>query len=89
MRQILFKIPFLDVPIYGYGAMVLAGVVAALWILGRAARNRGWMPGVAPDNAIWIVLAGLLGGRTPAKRGDPNPPLTVPSIARQVTPSHQ
>lgn len=63
MLRELFRIPGLNLPIYGYGVMVLCGVLAGLWVLRRGARSRGLDENAAVDAAIWMVLAGLVGAR--------------------------
>ena len=62
MRQELFRI--FGIPVYGYGTLVLIGVLTGLWLLSRNARRRGWNPQVAQDCAVYLVIGGLLGGRT-------------------------
>ncbi len=70
MRPELFRVPFTDflvpggIPIHGFGTLVLAGVLVGLWVLRRGARRAGLDPEFAVDTAIWMVLAGLVGGRT-------------------------
>ncbi len=64
MRQTLFEIPlFGGIPIYGYGTMVLVGVLAGLWLLGRNAKRHGLDPKGIQDLAVFVVFSGLLGGR--------------------------
>ena len=63
MRQELFRIPGLDVPVHGFGAMVLLGVLSGLWVLGRSARRQGLPPQTVVDSAVLMVLGGLVGAR--------------------------
>ncbi|MFQ5655557.1 MAG: prolipoprotein diacylglyceryl transferase, partial [Planctomycetota bacterium] len=63
MRRVLFEIPGLHWPIFGYGTMVLVGFLAGTWLLRRGARARGWDSQRTGDLAIWMVLFGLAGAR--------------------------
>ena len=61
----LFRIPtpFGDFPVFGYGAMVLLGVLSGLWILRRGARRRDLDPDSLSDLTVVLVLFGIIGGR--------------------------
>ncbi len=61
----LFRIPtpFGDFPVFGYGAMVLLGVLAALFILRAGAKRRQLNPDSLTDLAVLLVLFGVVGGR--------------------------
>lgn len=61
----LFRIPtpFGDFPVFGYGAMVLLGVLIGTFLLKRGARRRGLNEERVADLPISLVLFGLLGGR--------------------------
>ncbi len=67
LREI-FRIPLpftgIELPIYGYGMMVLIGFLAATWVFQRGARRYGWDPARISDLSMWMVLIGLAGGRT-------------------------
>lgn len=63
MHQVLFTLPFVDVPVYGFGAMLfVAAVVCTWWLTARAAR--AGMPATrTQDMVIAIFVAGLVGAR--------------------------
>lgn len=46
-----------------YGLMIAAGVVAAVWLVGRRMRERGIHPDHAAMLAMWVVPGGLVGAR--------------------------
>lgn len=52
-----------SVPLFGYGATVLAGVLSALWLTKRRAIKAGFDPEIVIDLALWLVVGGVLGGR--------------------------
>lgn len=49
--------------IHSYGVLILAALLAAIWIGRREARRKGFPPEVLGDLALPVVLAGFLGGR--------------------------
>ena len=55
--------PFGDFPVFGYGAMVLLGVLSALFILRAGARRRQLDPDSLTDLTVLLVLFGVIGGR--------------------------
>lgn len=61
----LFRIPtpFGDFPVFGYGAMVLLGVLSGLWLLRAGARRKDLDPDSLSDLTVMLVLFGILGGR--------------------------
>lgn len=61
-----FRIPIFpaSVPLFGYGATVLVGVLTALWLAKRRAEKSGIDPELVMDLALWIVVGGVVGGRT-------------------------
>ena len=63
MARELFRIPFLGLPIYGYGLMVLIGFLAGYIFVLRAVRQEGIAPERVQDLPVWMVLSGLLGAR--------------------------
>ncbi len=63
MNSELFTIPFINVPIQGYGLMVLLGVISALTLIRRGARARGWDAEGPTDIAVWSIICGVAGGR--------------------------
>lgn len=48
---------------HAYALCIIAGVFAAIWIGDRRYRNFGGASGVVSDLAIWVVPAGVIGGR--------------------------
>lgn len=66
MWPIIFEIPivFLDkqIPIHGYGLMIVIGFLLAANLASREARRRG-LPDVVTDVGLAMLLSGLLGGR--------------------------
>lgn len=63
MRQILFHLPLLNIPIYGYGLMLFFAFLACVWLAKRLCRREGYDPDFVPDMAIWLFVSGILGGR--------------------------
>ncbi|HVV99699.1 MAG TPA: prolipoprotein diacylglyceryl transferase [Planctomycetaceae bacterium] len=61
----IYKVPqFLpSVPVYGYGAMLLAGFFTGGMLAARRARSLGLSPDVIWDLAMWIFIPGILGAR--------------------------
>lgn len=52
-----------QIPVFGYGAMLVAGVAGSGWIASKRAPLAGADPKFAWDMAVWIVLAGVVGSR--------------------------
>jgi phosphatidylglycerol:prolipoprotein diacylglycerol transferase len=63
MQQILLRIPGLNLPIFGFGAMLFVAFFACTWLAGRRARKEGIAPELIQDIAIWLFVSGLLGAR--------------------------
>ncbi len=53
-----------SIPVYGYGMMLFIGFLASASLAARRLRKEGADGEIAWDAAMWIFLAGLLGGRT-------------------------
>ena len=51
------------VPVFGYGAMLVAGVLACGWTAARRAPLASADPTFAREIAVWIVLSGVVGAR--------------------------
>ncbi|MSR32714.1 MAG: PDZ domain-containing protein [Gemmataceae bacterium] len=64
MMQVLFRIPFFDIPVYGFGMMLFLAFVLCTWLAGKRAAERGIPPGKIQDLSIWVFLGGLIGART-------------------------
>lgn len=70
MRQILFHIPLSslwdrlpDIPIYGYGMMLFLAFLFCSWLAARLGMRYGMRPALFSDMALWLFVAGILGGR--------------------------
>src|ERR1043166_3408384 len=63
MRQVLFNIPFTDIPIYGYGLMLFLAYVFCTWLAGRLATRQGIDRRILSDMAIWLFVTGIIGAR--------------------------
>jgi phosphatidylglycerol:prolipoprotein diacylglycerol transferase len=63
MRQILFRIPGVDVPIFGYGAMLFLAFVGSMNLAAWRARREKLDEAAVYDLALYIFLGGLIGAR--------------------------
>jgi phosphatidylglycerol:prolipoprotein diacylglycerol transferase len=63
MRSILFKVPGIGIPVYGFGITLLLAFVLALALAGRNARRMRLPDGLVDDLALWVIVGGLLGAR--------------------------
>jgi phosphatidylglycerol:prolipoprotein diacylglycerol transferase len=63
MQQVLFRIPGLGIPIYGFGVMLFCTFIACIWVASRRARLVGINPIHIQDLAVWIFVGGILGAR--------------------------
>ena len=63
MRQILFHIPIVNIPIYGYGMMLFFAFIGCNWLARRLCKREGIDGGMIPDLAIWLFVSGIIGGR--------------------------
>src|SRR5262245_36711609 len=63
MQQVLFEIPGLGLPVYGYGAMLFVAFVATTVLATVLARREGIRPENVQDMAIWIFIGGIVGAR--------------------------
>jgi phosphatidylglycerol:prolipoprotein diacylglycerol transferase len=63
MRQVLFHIPIIDLPIYGYGLMLFIAYLSCSALGRRLCRWQGINDKVIPDLIIWLFVAGIAGGR--------------------------
>ncbi|HEY8665672.1 MAG TPA: prolipoprotein diacylglyceryl transferase [Tepidisphaeraceae bacterium] len=59
----LFHIPFLNIPIYGYGLMLVLGFLGYIAISKFMARRAGINPELFVNAAIWGLIAGIAGAR--------------------------
>lgn len=69
MRQVLFRIPLhwlgidWDVPVFGFGTMLVVALFVGVWLAGRRAQREGVAKEHIQDVAFWLVIAGILGAR--------------------------
>lgn len=70
MRQILFEIPLewlhegWRLPVFGYGLMLFLAYLLCTALAKRLCKHEGIDPALIPDLAIWLFVAGIIGGRT-------------------------
>ncbi|MBA3272699.1 MAG: prolipoprotein diacylglyceryl transferase [Chthoniobacterales bacterium] len=63
MRPVLFDIPFTDIPIYGYGLMMVLGFLASVQLVQFLARRSGLDPEVFVNGGLIALISGVLGAR--------------------------
>ncbi len=63
MDQILFRLPVLHVPIYGYGLMMVFAFLGCQWLAARLATQRGLDPEVFVNGTLIALVAGVVGSR--------------------------
>jgi phosphatidylglycerol:prolipoprotein diacylglycerol transferase len=63
MLQELFRIPGLDLPVYGYGVMLVIGFFAGLALAKFLARRSGLDPEVFVNAALIALVTGVIGAR--------------------------
>ena len=63
MLQELFRIPGLDMPVYGYGLMMVIGFLLALELAKFLARRTGFDPEIFVNCGLIALVAGVLGAR--------------------------
>ncbi|MBX6316179.1 MAG: prolipoprotein diacylglyceryl transferase, partial [Isosphaeraceae bacterium] len=61
MRQVLFHIPGLGLPIFGYGLMLFFAFLGSMNLAAWRARREGLDPEQVYDLALWVFIGGLLG----------------------------
>jgi phosphatidylglycerol:prolipoprotein diacylglycerol transferase len=59
----LFRIPFLDLPVYGYGVMLVIGFFAAVSLAKYLARRSGLDPETFVNAALIALITGVVGAR--------------------------
>jgi phosphatidylglycerol:prolipoprotein diacylglycerol transferase len=71
MAPVLYKIPITlpfyghgEIPIYGFGVMLVLAFFISPWLAWWQARREGLNPEVMLDMAFWIFIVGLVGART-------------------------
>ncbi len=63
MQPVLFHIPGLGIPIYGYGMMLFFAFIFCNMLARRLCKREGIDGNLIPDLAIWLFVSGILGGR--------------------------
>ncbi|HEX4590052.1 MAG TPA: prolipoprotein diacylglyceryl transferase family protein, partial [Gemmataceae bacterium] len=64
MQQVLFRIPGIDFPVYGFGVMLVIAISTAAWLAGRRAERAGIAKRDSLyDFVVWVILGGLFGAR--------------------------
>jgi phosphatidylglycerol:prolipoprotein diacylglycerol transferase len=63
MHPELFEIPFIHVPLRGFGLMVAIGFLVGSWLVGRLSRTITSDPRHMTNIALYALLGGLVGAR--------------------------
>lgn len=63
MKQVLFQIPGLGLPIHGFGVMVVVAFYTAMALAARRAGKERLNPDSLYDVALWMLLGGVVGAR--------------------------
>ncbi|MBI3949079.1 MAG: prolipoprotein diacylglyceryl transferase [Acidobacteria bacterium] len=59
----LFRIPFIDFPIYTYGVLLATGILLGIWLAARNAALDGLDKGTMYSFALRVVIASLIGAK--------------------------
>jgi phosphatidylglycerol:prolipoprotein diacylglycerol transferase len=63
MYPTLFHLPILNIPIYGYGLMMVCAFLGTQWLAGRLARSRGIDPEIFVNVTLLALISGVVGSR--------------------------
>jgi len=63
MYPVLFELPFLNIPITTFGAMMVVGFLTAYWITAKRMRELGLDPEIASNMLLWCMAGGVLGAK--------------------------
>jgi phosphatidylglycerol:prolipoprotein diacylglycerol transferase len=63
MHPELFEIPFIHLTVKSYGTMMVIGFLAAVFVMGRMAKQSGYKPEHVTNAALYSLLVGILGAR--------------------------
>ncbi|MBM4103565.1 MAG: prolipoprotein diacylglyceryl transferase [Planctomycetes bacterium] len=63
MHPELFEIPFIHLTVKSYGMMMVVGFLAAVFVMGRIAKQSGCKPEQVTNAALYSLLVGILGAR--------------------------
>ena len=63
MRQILFRVPGLNLPVFGFGLMLCLALLASTQVAAWRARREKLDPELIYDLSLWVLIGGLVGAR--------------------------
>ena len=63
MDPVAFRLPFVGLPIYWYGVIVVACILIGAYVATIEARRRGQNPDHAWNGLILVIIFGLIGAR--------------------------
>src|SRR5689334_24570250 len=63
MRQVLFVIPGLGIPVFGFGVMLVLAFAVSPWVGGRRLKREGYDPNILWDVGLYVFIAGIVGAR--------------------------
>ena len=63
MRQVLYKIPWVEIPVFGYGVMLVVAMLVCTELAARRAVRNGGDRDTIGDLSLWLFLFGILGAR--------------------------
>ncbi len=59
----LFRIPFIDFPVYTYGLLLATGIWLAIWLASRYGAQDGLNKDVVVSFAVRVIIASLIGAK--------------------------
>jgi phosphatidylglycerol:prolipoprotein diacylglycerol transferase len=80
MHQILFRIPIIDLPIYGYGMMLFLAFFFCTWLASWLGKKEGIAAQHIQDLGLWLFVFGILGARITFMLQYHIPPLEIYKI---------
>lgn len=63
MQQVLFHLPFTNIPIYGYGFMLFCAFVGCTFLAVRLGNRAGYPKAAMQDLVVWLMVSGIVGAR--------------------------
>jgi phosphatidylglycerol:prolipoprotein diacylglycerol transferase len=63
MKQLLFRVPGLGIPVYGFGLLVVIGFYVGLFVAVRRSRRERLDPEVVYELTVWMLVGGMVGAR--------------------------
>ena len=82
MKPILFQFSFIK--IYGYGLMIMIGIIAALCLLSYRSKKEQYNEDSVWNMAILIIICGLIGGKLVYIITDIKEILQNPSVLKNI-----